>query len=98
MTITTAGPWKYESGMVWTEDGRQVLRAVREWGVGIPPDERDANCRAAAAIPEMLSACNQLVAAYEAGKENGGSMDWNDVDLAFEHAKAALAKVEGRTS
>ena len=34
--------------------------------------------------------CLSLLIAYRNGKLNGGSMDWSDVDAAYELAKQAL--------
>ena len=38
----------------------------------------------------LLKAAMMLVAAYDRGKENGGSVDWSDIDAAVEVARAAL--------
>lgn len=32
----------------------------------------------------------QLLLAYAKGEKNGGAMDWEDVDIAFETAKEAM--------
>lgn len=44
------------------------------------------------ALPELIQACQLLVEAYRLGEENGSSIDWNDVDRAWEVAQAALKK------
>lgn len=46
--------------------------------------------RTVAQYGTAIDACAQLVAAYRAGKRNGGSIEWSDVDAAYEMAKAAL--------
>lgn len=42
------------------------------------------------AIDEAFAACEILVQAYTRGARNGGSVDWNDVNDAWQSAKAAL--------
>lgn len=37
-----------------------------------------------------LAACSMLVQAYKNGEDDGGSMEWSDVDQAWEQAKRAL--------
>lgn len=49
----------------------------------------------ASAAPDLLTACNRLLAAYEAGARNGGSIDWEDVDQAHELAVQAVRKAGG---
>ena len=43
------------------------------------------------AANKALRACELLVEAYKTGEANGGSVDWSDVDLAWEVASEALA-------
>lgn len=39
--------------------------------------------------------CTQVIDAYNAGGRRGGSIDWNDLDTAFEFAKRARAAERG---
>lgn len=39
---------------------------------------------------EAMQACAQLASAYQAGEDNGGSVDWSAIDEAHELALAAL--------
>ena len=43
------------------------------------------------AANKALRACELLVEAYKTGEANGGSVDWSEVDLAWEVAREALA-------
>jgi antitoxin component HigA of HigAB toxin-antitoxin module len=49
--------------------------------------------RLAAAAPDLLNACLLLMQAYRNGQDNDASMDWSDVDLAWDAAKKAVAFV-----
>lgn len=57
--------------------------------------ECEANARLIAAAPDLLAACEMLAEAYQSGEDNAGSMEWSDVDLAWEYATAAIAKALG---
>ncbi len=40
----------------------------------------------------LLRTCEALIDAYNRGKKNGGSIDWSDLDYAYELACEAVTK------
>jgi len=96
----------FDNGSIWDDtrqmpllfddyeetDGRvlefNVVAEVRKWPT---PDANVLRLRRDAAA---MQACHLLVDAYRRGKESGGSIDWEDLDLAHEAAQAAL---DGKT-
>ena len=60
-TTFTKGPWKVESGMVFTEDGIPIARMDREPGNGTSPVERDENARLIAKSPRMYQALTEIM-------------------------------------
>ena len=93
----TKGPWKYESGAVWANEGDAdrpeciaiALRGVQPNGniqEQFTPTEKDANLRLAAASPTMLEALGaaKLVLINRA---NANDDTWKDL------AAAALEEV-----
>ena len=52
-----------------------------------PGEEKD---RLQELTRDLLVPCVQLINAYAAGEENGGSVDWSDIDQAHESAMSAV--------
>lgn len=65
--------------------------------VVIRPDTPEAEkiCTPLGAAADLQYACEKLVEAYQRGALEGGSVNWEDVDLAKEFAEKALAIVYG---
>ena len=95
----TPGPWQMEvikGGAFGTflciTRGRGTDAILQIHWHNRPINEEDrANARLIAAAPELLTACKLLDSAYEAGEESG-SVSWEDLDNAWEHARMAIAK------
>lgn len=45
---------------------------------------------------KLRRAADLLVLAYRRGRDNGGSIEWNDVDAAHDAARAAIRADNGR--
>ena len=56
------------------------------------PTNYKANAKLIASCPDLLAACEALVDAYRIGEENGGSVEWSDLDAAHSLAKEAIRK------
>lgn len=103
MSGHTPGPWVLDFSTqtgwaIWADP--RLHGDMRRGAVVIAADLRggkqdEANARLMAAAPDLLAAAQLLVDAYRKGEENGSSMDWSDVDQAWEAAKAAIAKATG---
>ena len=92
LLVTTKGPWRVDNGCVHGGTPDVVLMRS-EPQRDLPERQRQDNLRAVSVVPEMLAACMALVAAYESVDPAAGeSVDWNDVDRAFEFAKNAVNK------
>ena len=59
-----------------------------EWRRGIIPTEVEVS-------PDLKKACELLVRAYVKGQGAGGSIDWSDLDEAYQAALAALGQTGG---
>lgn len=44
--------------------------------------------------PKSIQACNTLIQAYKSGEENDGSIEWSDIDTAYELAQDALNEIQ----
>ena len=79
----TPGPWRYDSGMVYTADlSIPIARMDREPGNGTFGAERDANARLIAAAPDLLAACEAMIGQYVAFVTQGAAMIHNQADRA----------------
>lgn len=83
----TPGPWEVVGHYVRTartpEDGSGLMIADVGFGFHADPREHHANARLIAATPDLLNACVALVRG-------------NDLQVAIDLARAAIAKGEGR--
>jgi hypothetical protein len=68
-----------------------VIRPDNEWGQKLS--------NRLAAVDQLLEACLALKEAYRNGERRGGSIDWEDVDCAYEKALVAIhAATHGATA
>lgn len=60
----TPGTWSYASGEVVNDAGTVIARAERDANLArdIPPYQRSNNMRAVAALPDLLKACEDIIA------------------------------------
>jgi hypothetical protein len=93
----TPAPWRVEEGEITAADGQTVIGQL--YGADDFPclddvdrdgvdEESHANARLIAAAPDLLRACEMLVAAQDGG-------DVGDVLKAMDAARAAVAKATG---
>jgi hypothetical protein len=82
----TPGPWRYDSGKIWTPRGWWVASVYED----MEEDIKGANGRLLAAAPDLLSALMMAVSALE--RSDYIQMDSFDV---IEVSRAAIAKARG---
>jgi hypothetical protein len=83
------------------------MKTEKEYGKDTPPSEdliseRNGIIVGARSVREekkkdkkkvaALAACKALVDAYQTGEHTGGSIDWSELDIAYEAALTALGK------
>ena len=91
ITMThTPGPWTVDLGardLVRNANGERIAKVYG----GLTYDETIANARLIAASPELLKLLREVMDVVEVVLDDSPEMDaWLD------HARAAIAKVEGR--
>jgi hypothetical protein len=82
----TPGPWRYDSGKIWTHRGWWVASVYED----MEEDIKGANGLLLAAAPDLLSALMMAVSALE--RSDYIQMDGFDV---IEVSRAAIAKARG---
>ena len=82
----TPGPWRYDSGKIWTPRGWWVANVYED----MEEDIKRANGLLLAAAPDLLSALMMAVSALE--RSDYIQMDSFDV---IEVSRAAIAKARG---
>lgn len=108
----TPGPWRVEDGttLIWGDciphdhSSRGMgypIAACRtnpsgNWSTGPYADEAEANARLIAAAPDLLAAVQKLMALNNEHAPFGGEFYQDRLDCAWDAARAALAKAEGR--
>jgi hypothetical protein len=86
MSKHTSGPWRYDSGKIWTPRGWWVASVYED----MEEDIKRANGLLLAAAPDLLSALVMAVSAL--GRSDYIQMDSFDV---IEVSRAAIAKARG---
>lgn len=86
MSEHTSGPWRYDSGKIWTPRGWWVASVYED----MEEDIKRANGLLLAAAPDLLSALMMAVSAL--GRSDYIQMDSFDV---IEVSRAAIAKARG---
>ena len=84
----TPGPWRYDSGKIWTPRGWWVASVYED----MEEDIKGANGLLLAAAPDLLSALMMAVNAL--GRSDYIQMDGDSFDV-IEVSRAAIAKARG---
>lgn len=93
----TPGPWqlhKSDDTLVIGSDGREVAEACGDYTEEAEWPRMEANSRLIAAAPELLASLREFV---EAAERSGITLAHDALLNRYERAKAAIAKVEGRS-
>jgi len=88
MSQHTPGPWRYDSGKIWTPRGWWVASVYED----MEEDIKGANGLLLAAAPDLLSALMMAVSALE--RSDYIQMDGDSFDV-IEVSRAAIAKARG---
>lgn len=84
----TPGPWNVIDGAVFIANAVIVQHAA-EFGEHVPTEERDANARLIAAAPELLEACQSIIAERH-------RQGWCDSLGILHKTEKAIAKATGQ--
>ncbi len=88
MSQHTPGPWRYDSGKIWTPRGWWVANVYED----MEEDIKGANGLLLAAAPDLLEALMMAVSAL--GRSDYIQMDGDSFDV-IEVSRAAIAKARG---